>query len=113
MLARLPASLLRSGAFRPSTRDQTARSTTCVSADSHRCRRATLPGKDHDLRFPSLRIVSLVRKLLACLAVRYVSTRGFGGTRIMNPRRFATAAALLCGLIVLSSSVVGSLRFGL
>jgi hypothetical protein len=31
----------------------------------------------------------------------------------MNPRRFATAAALLCGLIVLSSSVVGSLRFGL
>lgn len=34
--------------------------------------------------------------------------------KIMNPRRFATAAALLGGLLVLSGSVVGSLaRFGL
>ena len=33
--------------------------------------------------------------------------------KIMNPRRFATAAALLGGLLVLSGSVVGSLaRFG-
>jgi hypothetical protein len=36
-----------------------------------------------------------------------------GGAKIMNPRRFATVTALLCGLVVLSSSVVGSLgRFG-
>ncbi len=63
-----------------------------------RCIRATLFGKIDDLQFPSLRVDILIRKISAVGA--------FGGNAIMNPRRFATVAAALCGTVVLAAWVV-------
>src|SRR3982074_2175469 len=79
--------------------------TSCLPAA--RCIRATLFGKDDDLQFPSLRVRSLIRKIsaVACLAVQHGSGGAFGGDGIMNPRRFAVAAAL-CGTVVLAGWVV-------
>jgi hypothetical protein len=73
-----------------------------------RCIRATLFGKDDDLQFPSLRVDILIRKIsaVACLAVQHGSGGAFGGDGIMNPRRFATVAAALCGTVVLAGWVV-------
>jgi type III secretion system FlhB-like substrate exporter len=68
---------------------------------TERCIRATLVGKIDDLRFPSLRVYILIRKISAVGA--------FGGDGIMNPRRFATVAAALCGTAVLAGWVVASL----
>jgi hypothetical protein len=66
-----------------------------------RCIWATLVGKIDDLRFPSLRVYILIRKISAVGA--------FGGDGIMNPRRFAAVAAALCGTVVLAGWVVASL----
>jgi len=73
-----------------------------------RCIRATLLGKLDDLPFPSLRVRILIRKIsvVACLAMQHGSGGAFGGDGIMNPRRFATVAAALCGTLVLAGWVV-------
>jgi hypothetical protein len=79
-----------------------------TGAASARCIRATLFGKLDELQFPSLRVRVLVRKIsvVASLAVRHGSGGAFGGDGIMNPRRFATGAAALCGTLVLAGWVV-------
>jgi hypothetical protein len=76
-----------------------------------RCNRATLFGKISDLQFPPLRVHILIPKIsaLACLAVQHGSGGAFGGYGIMNPRRFPTVAAPLCGTVVLAGWVVASL----
>jgi hypothetical protein len=60
------------------------------------------------MQFPSLRVRILIRKIsvVACLAVQHGSGGAFGGDGIMNPRRFATVAAALCGTLVLAGWVV-------
>jgi hypothetical protein len=75
---------------------------------SARCIRATLFGKLDALQFPSLRVRILIRKIsvVACLAMQHGSGGAFGGDGIMNPRRFATVAAALCGTLVLAGWVV-------
>src|SRR5260370_1223122 len=76
-----------------------------------RCIRATLFGKIDDLQFPPLRVHILIPKIsgVACLAVQHGSGGAFGGYGIMNPRRFPTVAAPLCGTVVLAGWVVASL----
>src|SRR5260370_36054697 len=73
-----------------------------------RCIRATLFGKIDDLQFPPLRVHILIPKIsgVACLAVQHGSGGAFGGYGIMNPRRFPTVAAPLCGTVVLAGWVV-------
>jgi hypothetical protein len=46
---------------------------------------------------------------IACLAVQHGSDGAFGGYGIMNPRRFPTVGAALCGTVVLAIWVVTSL----
>jgi hypothetical protein len=73
-----------------------------------RCIRATLFGKIDDLQFPPLRVHILIPKIsgVACLAVQHGSGGAFGGYGMMNPRRFPTVAAPLCGTVVLGGWVV-------
>ena len=63
-----------------------------------RCIRATLFGRIDHLQFPSLRVRVLIGKISAVGV--------FGGEGNMNPRRLATAAAALCGTVVLAGWVV-------
>src|SRR3981081_3029909 len=76
-----------------------------------RCIRATLFEKDDDPQFPPLRVHILIPKIsaVACLAVQHGSGGAFGGYGIMNPRRFPTVAAPLCGTVVLAGWVVASI----
>src|ERR1700676_363668 len=72
-----------------------------------RCIQATLFGKIDDLQFASLRVhidpKNQSRHMLGCAAwFRWSLWR----RRIMNPRRFATVAAALCGTIVLAGWIV-------
>src|ERR1700704_6486911 len=73
-----------------------------------RCIRATLFEKNDDLQFPPLRVHILIPKIsgVACLAVQHGSGGAFGGYGMMNPRRFPTVAAPLCGTVVLGGCVV-------
>jgi len=73
-----------------------------------RCIRATLFGKIDDLQFPPLRGHILIRTInaVACLAVQHGSGGALGGYGIMNPRRFPTVTAPLCGTVVLAGWVV-------
>jgi hypothetical protein len=59
-------------------------------------------------RFPSLRVRILIRKSAPPHAwlCSMAQAEPFGGDGIMNPRRFATVAAALCGTVVLAGWVV-------
>src|SRR3979411_2688370 len=76
-----------------------------------RCIRATLSGKVDDLQFAPLRAhISFEESTPShSLAMQHGSGGAFGGDGIMNPRRFPTVGAALCGTVVLAIWVVGSL----
>jgi hypothetical protein len=78
------------------------------SCPATRCLLATLSGKTCDLQFAPLRvhIWSEQSASIACLAVPYGSSGSLGGDQMMNPRRFATVGAALCGTVVVAGWVV-------
>src|SRR3984893_3751045 len=82
--------------------------TSCLPAAC--CIRVTCFGKDDDLQFSPLRVDILIRRIsaVACLAVQHGSGEPLEATD-MNPRRFATVAAALCGSVGLAGWVVASL----